>query len=169
MRTGESRIIDDVIEIEALHRDGHEFPVDIAITHIQLPSGSLFTAFIRDISDRKEAEEALRKQEERFRLLVQNSTDLVVILDENLKRRYVSPSFGRITGFKPEETIGSDGLGFVHTEDRPRLQAEYAKSRKDPEYIVRADYRLRHRWIVGLYGGNCYESLERARVLTDSL
>ncbi len=144
MRTGKSRIIDNVIEIEALHRDGHEFPVDIAITHIQLPGGRLFTAFIRDISDRKKAEEALRKQEERFRLLVQNSTDLVVILDENLKRRYVSPSFGRITGFKPEETIGSDGLGFVHPEDRPRLQAEYAKSRKDPEYIVRADYRLRH-------------------------
>src|SRR6185369_3504718 len=48
------------VEVPAWHRDGHEFPVELSITAIPVGDTHLFTAFVRDIADRKRAEEELR-------------------------------------------------------------------------------------------------------------
>ncbi len=61
----ESHILDRTIEVSALHRDGHEFPVELAVWAIQTPSGLLFSAFIRDIRERKAREQAERERAER--------------------------------------------------------------------------------------------------------
>lgn len=64
--TGEGPLIGRRVEIEALHRDGREIPVEISILARRTDVGSTFIAFIRDISDRRAGEEAIR---ERARLL----------------------------------------------------------------------------------------------------
>lgn len=64
--TGEGPLIGRRVEIEALHRDGREIPVEISILARRTERGSMFIAFIRDISDRRAGEEAIR---ERARLL----------------------------------------------------------------------------------------------------
>ena len=56
LETGEGRVIGRRIEIDALHRDGHEFPIELAISAIQTSGGQSFTAFIRDISARRRLE-----------------------------------------------------------------------------------------------------------------
>ncbi len=58
--TGVATVLNTRIEITALHRDGREFPVELAITQIRVDSGYEFSAFIRDISERKCAEEEIR-------------------------------------------------------------------------------------------------------------
>ena len=60
----------------------------------------------RDISDRLQAEEALARSEARFRSIVQHAGDAIVILDETLVIRFVSPSSERMTGYRPEELVG---------------------------------------------------------------
>ena len=67
--TGEAVVLNRRIEMTALHRDGHEFPIELAITPIQLGNGIGFSAFVRDITERKQAEQKLQAQLARLDLL----------------------------------------------------------------------------------------------------
>ncbi|MDP3738895.1 MAG: PAS domain S-box protein, partial [Hyphomonadaceae bacterium] len=71
LATGETRILNRRIEISALHRDGHEFPVELSITAIRTKGTVTFSGFARDIGERKAAEAKLRTQLERMSLLDQ--------------------------------------------------------------------------------------------------
>lgn len=59
-KTGEGAVLNKRLEISALHRDGHEFPVELAISPIQSQKGITFSAFLRNITDRKQSEEAVK-------------------------------------------------------------------------------------------------------------
>jgi len=60
-RTGEGPILGKRLELAALRKDGTEFPIELAISVLRFPGERLFSAFIRDISDRKRSEEEIRK------------------------------------------------------------------------------------------------------------
>ncbi len=60
--TGEKHIINTRIEVAGIHRDGHEFPVELSVTSIMMAGKDEFNAFIRDITHKKESEELIWKQ-----------------------------------------------------------------------------------------------------------
>jgi len=60
--TGESSVMNQLIEMSALHHDGHEFPVELSIAVIDSPDLQEFNAYIRDISERKQSESIIWKQ-----------------------------------------------------------------------------------------------------------
>ncbi|MDH3760128.1 MAG: EAL domain-containing protein [Gammaproteobacteria bacterium] len=62
LENGETSVMDTLIEIHALHRDGHEFPVEISVSVIDSPDLQEFNAYIRDISERKHAETVIWNQ-----------------------------------------------------------------------------------------------------------
>ena len=63
LSTGQATVLDRRIELSAVHRDGHEFPVEFAIRSLNIGAAVAFNAFIRDITDQKLAEEMLRDRE----------------------------------------------------------------------------------------------------------
>jgi len=71
LATGEAAVLNRRIELTALHRDGREFPVDLSITPIRSGGSISFSAFVRDIAERKSAEARLQAQLERLTLLDQ--------------------------------------------------------------------------------------------------
>ncbi|MBI4429400.1 MAG: PAS domain S-box protein [Ignavibacteriales bacterium] len=75
----------------------------------------------RDITARKRAEEKLRQNEELFRLITGNITDLIAILDTQGRRLYNSPSYGPLLGL-PEDLLGTDSFADVHPDDRNRIR-----------------------------------------------
>jgi diguanylate cyclase (GGDEF)-like protein/PAS domain S-box-containing protein len=62
LATGEGPVLNSRIELTSLHRDGHEFPVELAITTIEVAGKYEFSAFIRDITSKKESEELIWRQ-----------------------------------------------------------------------------------------------------------
>ena len=69
--TGEARVLNTRLELAALDRDGREFPIELSITPVRMGETTCFTAFVRDITDRKLAETRLQAQRDRLYLLEQ--------------------------------------------------------------------------------------------------
>lgn len=78
-------------------------------------------AMVTDITEKREAEQQLRLSEQRFKSLVQNSSDLLSINDEDGVCRYVSPTVKDILGFAPESVQGRNVFDFIHEEDRTEI------------------------------------------------
>jgi PAS domain S-box-containing protein len=99
---------------------------------------------IRDITESKKVVENLRVSEERFRSLIQNSSDMIRIIDANGIITYSSPSTLRITGFDPGDVIGKNALDYVHPEDRERVKATLDEIRNRTNHNAFREYRIRH-------------------------
>ena len=81
LETGVGPILNQRIEVSALHKDGHEFPVELTVSAMQLDGQPVFSAFLRDITARKLAEEALRESETFNRSILESSADCIKVLD----------------------------------------------------------------------------------------
>lgn len=134
-----------------MHRrlDGTFFPAEVLLTKVTRKEGSFLQATVRDITERRKAEESLLEGEERFRLVVNNSLDAVYRRNmKNGRYDFFSPSVKAITGFSPQELIGKP-LGFikgrVHSDDLKAAEKilRKAQSGRVKEGIV--DYRFRHK------------------------
>src|SRR5262249_8462998 len=150
---GEGPVLGARLEMSALRRDGTEFPVELSIARVGTDSPPVFTGFIRDLSEKKRAEEALRTQEARFRTLIENSGDAISITSVDGTIVYMGPSIKRMLGYEPEELVGKNAFETIVHPDEIDARREDLKrlvddlSRRDPILL-----RLKHkdgtfRWI----------------------
>jgi len=98
-----------------------------------------------EITERRQAEEQLRKSEERHRALVENISDGLVLIDKTWNVVYQSPSVERIVGFTIADRKGRKAVDFVHPDDRDLFQEQYKKARNSPGMPVQGQYRTRHK------------------------
>ena len=106
---------------EWLHQrlNGETFIAEVLLTRMKLASGVVILASVRDVSARKQVEDALRQSEEKMRTILTSLESNVVIIDETHTIRYinhVSP------GLTPEEVVGSSLLPWVLEEDRGKVE-----------------------------------------------
>src|SRR3954447_18429593 len=143
--TGEGPVLSKRIELSALHRDGHEFPVELAIGPVRHRSGVTFHAFLHDISDRKESEAALRRGEMQLRANRRRLEQAQAIAhmgswewDVRANKVTWSDELYRIYGLEPGEFAATfeSYLERVHPGDQERVQATIGRALADHRSFV---------------------------------
>ena len=133
-------------EYTAMRKDGSKFPVMIyssPIVHENKLVG--LRGIVVDITERKQMEEALRGSEMRHRALIENSSDIIQVVDSKGVIRYLSPSVQRILGYKPEELIGRLSIDVVHPDDLPKVAEGFEEAIQKPGIPVVTACRCKHK------------------------
>ncbi|HYX27432.1 MAG TPA: PAS domain S-box protein, partial [Pyrinomonadaceae bacterium] len=85
----------------------------------------------------------LEQTEQQLRPLIENSTDIITVLNADGTRRYVSPSIERLLGYKPEELTGKNAFELVHPDDLAELKKLFAAGLANPGVVVTKEFRIK--------------------------
>jgi len=139
-------------EALGIRKDESVFPLELFGRTITLRSGKAWIISARDLSRQRQAEEALRSSEERFKRLVQNSSDIIAVMDEEGMITSISDSVEGVLGYQAEQVTGTKAFDIVHPGDRERTMVFFRNALNQKTGSIHwAEYRLRHRngnWTV---------------------
>ena len=123
------------------------FGLFLAAVALRLALRSLNSALAQardELRERRQAEAALRTSEEQFRLLAENSTDMISRHSPESAYLYVSPACRRLLGYEPQELLGHSAYEFIHPEDVAQV-TELQSALAQQLFVPPVSYRLRRR------------------------
>ena len=139
-----SGIIGEESAVAAMKAGAHDYILKGNLTRL-IPA---VQRELRDSADRvvrRQAQEALHHSETRFRVLIENVSDLITVLSEDHRVIYQSPASEAILGYLPKEMIGTDLFDIVDAKDRAILDEQIQIARANPRATRRAEIHVRHR------------------------
>jgi diguanylate cyclase (GGDEF)-like protein/PAS domain S-box-containing protein len=139
-----------LIETTAVRANGETLPVELTVAPAGSSGDTTFTAFIRDISERKHAQRELEQREKRFRTIVEKSWSGVVLLDGDVRFSFAGSSTQHLLGYEDHELLGRSLFEFVHPRDVEQARASFAEILANPAQESRGELRFRHktgRWV----------------------
>jgi two-component system sensor kinase FixL len=106
--TGLKKIIGIGREVVGRRKDGTTFPMDLAVSEVQLEGRILFTGIVRDITGRKDAEHALLDSEARTRAILAAAVDAIITIDEKGIIESMNPASEKLFGYNAPEMVGKN-------------------------------------------------------------
>lgn len=154
MSTGISNVLNKLLELSAIRKDGTEFPIEIFITRIEIENEIIFSSFIRDISLRKQAEQELIASENKLSLLVQSLPVLPFTMEYSSLYDfiYLNERVEALLGYT-ETTVRSEPgfwMSKIHPDDVSKLKEGWLDFDSAQQKVI--TYRIQHasgnwRWI----------------------
>ena len=131
-------------ETEHLTKNGKIRNVVMTVRHLRINEKSFLLSIAHDITDRKRAEQDLRRSEEKYRLLAENSTDLISQHTLEGVYTYASPASKRLLGYEPEELIGYNAYDLFHPEDLQSIEESHEAVQSGDDFF-NVIYRIRRK------------------------
>lgn len=146
LSTGIPHIVGIGREVDACRRDGSLFPIDLAVGEVKLPGGSLFTGFIRDLSES-------RKLKSEHNSFFQMSLDLFCIIGVDGVFKRTNSQWHDVMGYGPGEVEGENLINFIHSEDLGSDASQFIAQTIAARNVLGRVLRLRqkngeYRWIL---------------------
>lgn len=134
------------LEVDVLRKDGTIMTILLSASAIYDEAGHfvMSRSTFYDITELKQAQEAIRTSEARYRLLAENISDLIMRTNAAGEFVYVSPSSQTLLGYAPQELLGRSGFDFVHPDDLAALVQLYSQILTEPLRTAFATWRFRH-------------------------
>ncbi len=129
-------------------KDGRRIPVSVLARPFNLPGETDETGIYviyRDITDREQALDALRKSEDRFRSLIEDASEMISIFDPSGRRTYASPATIRTLGFSAQELYEQDPFQQVHPDDVAKCREMFSELARDVGGTRSLDFRFRRK------------------------
>jgi len=152
-KTGEGPVLNRRIEVTAIRRDGEEFPAELSITPLKVGDSWTFSAFIRDISDRKRSEEQLRTSELNLRRMTETIPEMLWSATPEGAVDYCNARVLDYTGLAQDEIAGAGWAVTVHPDDAENMARTWAHSVRTGN-LFQSEFRCRrasdgmYRWCV---------------------
>jgi PAS domain S-box-containing protein len=102
-------------------------------------------AILAYAAQRNRDEAMLEEQKARFRSLIENTSDIITVLDADGKITYVSPAVRRVLGYEPEELVGWSTFELVHPDDHTGARKAFDRTLQEPEVRHATAYRFLHK------------------------
>ncbi|MBO0721357.1 MAG: PAS domain S-box protein [Blastocatellia bacterium] len=109
------------VEFSVIRRNGREFLAEITRRQIVTEDGLIVMSQIRDITEREQMAAALHESEERYRIVAETASDVILTVDEEITIQYVNSAVEKIFGYLPSEIIGQKLTMLMHCRDRSQL------------------------------------------------
>jgi PAS domain S-box-containing protein len=116
--TGETRIVGQTVEVFGLHKDGHEFPIELSLATWVEDDQRFFSGIIRDISERAEMTRALAMSEQRMEAILDSANDAIISIDDRGRVVLWNPRAAEMFGFSAEEMVGEPVSAVIPTRFR---------------------------------------------------
>jgi PAS domain S-box-containing protein len=152
------------------HKNGtYRWLEGISINKLSDPDIAAIITNLHDVSEKKESEAKLAATEQRFRALIENSSDAIVLNDEDFVLLYQSPSVTMILGYALEERKGTRSIDYVHPEDKQKIEKVYKDAAANPNQPTPFQSRFKHRsghyiWLEGTLTNLLGDSIVNAYV-----
>ncbi len=124
--TGKGAVLNTRLELAALDRTGREFPIEIAITPLPMAAETSFSAFVRDITNRKRIEHALLESRQHYQALAESLPHLVWTCRPDGYCDYLSRQWVEYTGRPATAQLGYGWAEQLHPDDQERARSEWA-------------------------------------------
>ncbi len=144
-RTPAEGLPSEPIALVGRRKDGTRVPLELTLGVTSAGGQRHFTGVLRDMSQRRAAEEALQRSAARFGAIIEHGRDVTVLMGADRVWKYASPSITRVLGYDPKELVGRTGVGLIHPDDQASTALRIAEAMKDPGGSVAVEERLRHR------------------------
>ena len=141
------------MEFKVNRGDGKEFWISLESSFVEVGDETLIQVFIKDITERKQADLKIQESEEKYRLITENANDLIFIIDKKGNYIYCNEVFEKILGYNPKELLGKKPFSLTHPEDLNMVIRDFENAMKMGSGTNESRYRTKdgkYKWIESL-------------------